>query len=210
MAFSATSCEKIESSYTLLNIIFRYRRSPYIKPLKKRLPSFFPKIRSKRAPQPCQLARIGGTGYNPNKKGDPLPRPDFVINEKGATIAILDAKYRDLWEKRLPREMLYQLGMYALVHNDVRSSTILYPTMNDDASEEKILINDPVSGSFHGSVTVRPVCVHQLDELIQMPVSRSTNRIKEKYTRYMVFGEKHINRGHGSGRRRRNIDMQTS
>lgn len=118
--------------------------------------------------------------YNPKNKRNPLPRPDFVIKEKGATIAILDAKYRDLWKKRLPREMLYQLGRYALVHNNVKNSTILYPTMSDDASEEKILINDPVSRSFQGSVTVRPVCVHQLDDLIQMQTSRSNNRIKEK------------------------------
>jgi 5-methylcytosine-specific restriction enzyme subunit McrC len=128
--------------------------------------------------------------YNPKNKRNPLPRPDFVIKDKGATKAILDAKYRDLWEKTLPREMLYQLGMYALVHNNVRGSTILYPTTSTEASEERIIINDPVSRDFQGSVTIRPVNVHQFDDLIQLPTSKPNSRMKEQYANYMVFGNK--------------------
>ena len=66
--------------------------------------------------------------FNPQRRQSPTPRPDYVVMQQGTIRSILDAKYRDLWENQLPREMLYQLGVYAISHRKQPQSSILYPT----------------------------------------------------------------------------------
>ena len=127
--------------------------------------------------------------HNPQKRRAPLPRPDFVVQENGKSISILDAKYRDLWEKTLPREMLYQLGMYALVHSEIKESTILYPTMNPLASEMRININDPVKRIFQGCINLRPVLVQRFTDLTKLPPGAKADRERFHYAQYLAFGQ---------------------
>ena len=76
---------------------------------------------------------------NPLARRAPTLRPDFVVMRGGKMLAVLDAKYRDLWENSLPREMLYQLALYALGRGGgERTSAILYPTVDEGACEQSI------------------------------------------------------------------------
>ncbi|HEX2950259.1 MAG TPA: restriction endonuclease, partial [Armatimonadota bacterium] len=73
--------------------------------------------------------------HNPRNRHAPIVRPDLVVMCQRKIAAILDAKYRDLWERELPREMLYQLSLYALSREQHRQATILYPTTEYAARE---------------------------------------------------------------------------
>ena len=53
-------------------------------------------------------------GLNPRRRRSPTPRPDFVVKKGTATVCLLDAKYRDLWERELP-------ARHALPARDLRS-----------------------------------------------------------------------------------------
>lgn len=87
------------------------------------------------------------TGQNPLARRHPVLRPDFVVMRDGQTVAVLDTKYRDLWAQPLPREMLYQLALYALGRvNGERTSAILYPTVDAAAREQTLSIQEPVRG----------------------------------------------------------------
>src|SRR5258708_4318635 len=81
------------------------------------------------------ITDILGYSENPRRKQPPELCPDCVIKQRGQVISILDAKYRDLWERDLPSHMLYQLVMYALSHTGCNQATILYPTTQSLAKE---------------------------------------------------------------------------
>jgi 5-methylcytosine-specific restriction enzyme subunit McrC len=104
--------------------------------------------------------------HNPKKRRSPTPRPDYVIVQQGRVRSILDAKYRDLWEHDLPAHWLYQLAIYALSQPEGMDATILYPTMEGEAREARVAINDPVYGSNRARVVLRPVNLLQLDQYI--------------------------------------------
>lgn len=105
---------------------------------------------------------------NPLRRREPVLRPDFVVRQDRNIVAVLDAKYRDLWELALPREMLYQLALYALGQSTLlRRAVILYPTMETAAREQRIIVQEPVGGTSQAEVMIRPVKLLELDELVR-------------------------------------------
>jgi len=126
--------------------------------------------------------------YNPMHRRSPTPRPDFIVQERNQVVAVLDAKYRDLWELPLPREMLYQLAIYALGQKDLRQATILYPTLSRTAKESRVAIKEPASGRVLGQVVIRPVDLVMLENLISKPNSTVANRAREAFAQKLAFG----------------------
>jgi 5-methylcytosine-specific restriction enzyme subunit McrC len=99
---------------------------------------------------------------NPRKRKAPMPRPDFVVKKGPSPVSVLDAKYRDLWERELPRDMLYQLAIYSLSQPRPFTASILFPTEHDTARPARIEIHDPMASGALGFVELRPVILPQL------------------------------------------------
>jgi 5-methylcytosine-specific restriction enzyme subunit McrC len=125
---------------------------------------------------------------NPRHRSPPKLRPDFLILRNQRVVAVLDAKYRDLWERNLPREMLYQLALYAMGQESiVRRATILYPTLDDAARQQVIMVKDPLRGAAKAQVILRPVNLLKLDELLcRKDVQAQRNRTE--FARSLAFG----------------------
>ena len=104
------------------------------------------------------------------------------------TVAILDAKYRDLWEKPLPRDMLYQLAIYAMSHEG-GTSTILYPTTHGQATEARIEVRDPMHGGRRALVVLRPVTLERLEGLLAARPTAGILRERAEHAKRLVFGE---------------------
>jgi 5-methylcytosine-specific restriction enzyme subunit McrC len=103
-------------------------------------------------------------------------------------VAIADAKYRDLWEKSLPPDMLYQLSVYALSQADCRTATILYATTTYAARDARISITDPIHGGTRAHVVLRPVCLPKLAELVRQPRTAMNDRRRHEYAAYLAYG----------------------
>ena len=126
-------------------------------------------------------------GQNPLSRREPTLRPDFVVMRGGQMLAVLDAKYRDLWEHSLPREMLYQLALYALGRvSGERVSTILYPTVDTAAREQSIAIQEPLHGAPQASVALRPVNLLKLEQLLRAGRPAQSQRLE--FAKRLVFG----------------------
>ncbi len=126
-------------------------------------------------------------GFNPRSRRAPTPRPDFVVMRGHEQAAVIDAKYRDLWEQSLPREMLYQVALYA-ASNDSRSATILYPTTDGEATEARITVADPVVGRQAALVCLRPVVVSRIEDLVMSHQSATLERQRRAYAEALAFG----------------------
>jgi 5-methylcytosine-specific restriction enzyme subunit McrC len=126
-------------------------------------------------------------GFNPRKSPPAIPRPDFVVLDGNQQVAILDAKYRDLWDKALPNEMLYQLAVYAAGHQK-QSAAILYPTTENGAKEARITLNDPVQGKLVALVCLRPIIVSVLEGHVMSGHSTAAQRGRIAYAKSLAFG----------------------
>ncbi len=128
--------------------------------------------------------------HNPRSRRAPTPRPDFVVLEDGAVVSILDAKYRDIWERPLPREMLYQLTLYALSQEnlDRRRAIILYPTLNASAVDQVVNFSEPLRGATQATVTLRPVNLLELAESLGTLSGGSGTDRRRRMAHAMVFG----------------------
>lgn len=116
---------------------------------------------------------------NPRRRHAPRPRPDFTLTRSGSSPILLDAKYRDLWEQSLPRDMLYQLSIYALSQGKGATATILYPSISASAREATIRINDPITGGAQGFVALQPVPLSELHDLVHDTSRRRRERGRE-------------------------------
>ncbi len=120
----------------------------------------------------------------------PVPRPDFLVRRGLRTLAILDAKYRDLWLHALPREMLYQLAIYALTRPvDEASAAILYPTLSDVAEDQVIGFRDVLGGTTKARVTLRPVHLLVLDGLLRAGSTLDAVRRRQAMASRLVAGD---------------------
>ena len=126
---------------------------------------------------------------NPRSHRSPQLRPDFLVLRNRKVEAVLDAKYRDLWESNLPREMLYQLALYASgQENGNRRATIIYPTLEDTARQQIIFVRDPLRGTSKAEIILRPVNLLKLVLLLRdKGVHAQRNRIN--FARHLAFGE---------------------
>jgi 5-methylcytosine-specific restriction enzyme subunit McrC len=97
----------------------------------------------------------------------------------------LDAKYRDLWATKLPREMLYQLALYAIAQGH-GAAAMLYPTDAEDAVEERLDICNPASGVAQASVALRPVHLSRLRMLIEASRTNERSRQRESFAHSLI------------------------
>ncbi|MHB8135054.1 MAG: McrC family protein [Anaerolineaceae bacterium] len=123
--------------------------------------------------------------HNPQNKKGLIPRPDFAIMEGNKLKVLLDTKYRDLWETELPREMLYQLALYAFSQNRPGESTILYPCLQIEAKESWLDIFHPLTGEKMVTIKLRPINLYALEDLIL----KGSAIQRKAFAHAIVFGE---------------------
>ena len=116
------------------------------------------------------------------KHRNPRPRPDYALFRNNAVYCFADAKYRDVWEKGLPADWLYQLSIYALAA-PAQVSMLLYATMAKEARDEKIEIRQPVIWSNKGPahVVLRPVLLPKLAEILHAERNDLLARLRRNF-----------------------------
>lgn len=125
---------------------------------------------------------------NPRNHRSPSLRPDFLVLRNRKVEAVLDAKYRDLWERNLPREMLYQLALYALgQESGNRRATIIYPTLENAARQQVVFVKDPLRGTSTAEIILRPVNLLKLDQLLR-DKSVQAQRSRAEFAHRLAFG----------------------
>jgi 5-methylcytosine-specific restriction enzyme subunit McrC len=128
---------------------------------------------------------------NPLRRRAVTPRPDFAVLSHGNVVEFLDAKYRDLWETGLPPNMLYQLAIYALSKTTgTARSTILYPTLESAATDQILMLKDPISATKRAEIVLRPVNLLEMERLVRLRRNHAVRRQREDFAETLVFGSK--------------------
>lgn len=106
-------------------------------------------------------------GAERRQRRAPRPRPDYALFDGRQLKAFLDAKYRDVWERSLPAEWLYQLSIYALASPSA-ISVLLYASTSADARDERLDVRHPLLASTRklASVILRPVPLQRMADLL--------------------------------------------
>lgn len=117
------------------------------------------------------------SGANPQGLRAPSPRPDYALFRGAHLLAYLDAKYRDIWQRRLPSKWLYQLSIYAIA-SPACVSVLLYPSHDENASEARIVVRQPLvaTGGREASVVIRPVDLRRLAALLSKGADQQLER----------------------------------
>lgn len=126
---------------------------------------------------------------NPKNQSSFGFRPDYTFEYQGETI-ILDAKYRDLWKKPLPTSMLYQLLVYAMAAAVPHQSVILYPTLHQEAKQQKINLVADADKQHLCSVTLQPVDLQELSKIVSQDTDIDRQRFAEKLVSIHQLGMK--------------------
>lgn len=127
------------------------------------------------------------SGHNPHRRRAPTPRPDFVISKGTETIGIIDAKYRDLWNRSLPRDMLYQLAIYALSQGHCGKATIIYPVVENTAKPQIITIRESFLGQQKAEVILSPINLIKMSALINA-MGYKAKRERQHFVQRLAFG----------------------
>ena len=117
---------------------------------------------------------------NPRGRKSPRPRPDFIVHAPSLPPTLLDAKYRDPWERELPPRMLYQLALYALSQPGNAQATILYPSTEPSATDAAIAISDPVHSGVRAHVVLRPVHLGSVVRAVRAPSGDDVQRLARR------------------------------
>ena len=91
--------------------------------------------------------------------------------------------------------MLYQLAIYALSQPGGVDTAILYPAVQDEAKEARIVIRDPLHQSGIAHVVLRPVNLLSLDELLSAGDKIINSRARATFARQLAFGDRVSKRG---------------
>ena len=125
--------------------------------------------------------------HNPKARRAPSPRPDYKVTVANGATLLLDAKYRDLWSATLPRDMLYQLAIYALSQKPRGRATILYPTVDPAARDSVVHIFDPGAGIPCADVVQRPVNLLDLAALLPPGPAAQEKRRRHAFATRMLM-----------------------
>ena len=128
--------------------------------------------------------------HDPWNRPAPTPRPDYAVLHGATVVALLDAKYMDLWDRRsIGRDVLYQLALYALSQPPGTPATILYPATAPSARDARVDISDPVHGGQRAHVVARPVQLDRLEPLLLDAGGAAAVRERAAYAQWLAFGE---------------------